>query len=93
MMMNFGGALDALKTNKRVARAGWNGTNSMFLILIPGSNIPVSADRPLGQAAPELVGKTITYQPHIDMFTAQGTLVPWLASQTDLLAEDWHVLP
>jgi hypothetical protein len=88
--MNFGQAIEALKQGKRVSRSGWNG-KGMFLILIPGSKIPVSADRPLGQAAPELVGKTIDYQPHVDMWTAQQTLVPWLASQSDILAEDWGV--
>ena len=31
--------------------------------------------------------------PYIYMFTAQGDLVPWLASQTDLLATDWEVVP
>lgn len=31
--------------------------------------------------------------PYIYMFTAQGDLVPWLASQTDVLAEDWMILP
>jgi len=31
--------------------------------------------------------------PYIYMFTAQGDLVPWLASQTDVLAEDWSILP
>jgi len=30
--------------------------------------------------------------PYIYMFTAQGDLVPWLASQTDVLAEDWSIL-
>lgn len=29
--------------------------------------------------------------PYIYMHTVQGDLVPWLASQTDILAEDWHV--
>jgi uncharacterized protein DUF2829 len=89
--MNFGQAIEALKQGKRVSRSGWNG-KGMFLILIPGSKIPVSADRPLGQAAPELVGKTIDYQPHIDIWTAQETLVPWIPSQSDVLAEDWGVV-
>lgn len=31
--------------------------------------------------------------PYIYMRTAQGDLVPWLASQTDLLAEDWELVP
>jgi hypothetical protein len=30
--------------------------------------------------------------PYIFMKTVQGDLVPWLASQTDLLAEDWSVV-
>ena len=30
--------------------------------------------------------------PYIYMFTAQGDLVPWLASQTDILAEDWELM-
>jgi hypothetical protein len=34
-------------------------------------------------------GTTINYHGHIDMKTADGTVVPWLASQTDQLAEDW----
>lgn len=29
--------------------------------------------------------------PYIYMYTAQGDQVPWLASQTDMLAEDWLV--
>jgi hypothetical protein len=90
-MMDFGAALSALRDGERVAREGWNG-RGMWLILVPGSNITVSADRPLGAAAPELVGETVEYQPHIDMRTAQGSIVPWLASQTDLLAEDWVIV-
>lgn len=30
--------------------------------------------------------------PYIYMYTAQGDLVPWLASQTDILAEDWELV-
>jgi len=30
--------------------------------------------------------------PYIYMYTADGDLVPWLASQTDILAEDWVLL-
>ena len=35
------------------------------------------------------VGTEVEYHAHIDMKTAQGYVVPWLASQTDVLAEDW----
>jgi hypothetical protein len=88
--MNFGEALDALLRGLRVARSGWNG-RGMWLVLVPGSTITVSEGRPLGDAAPELVGQQVQYQPHVDMRTADGSIVPWLASQSDLLATDWFV--
>ncbi len=31
-------------------------------------------------------------RPYIYMSDAQGLLVPWLASQTDVLAEDWGIV-
>lgn len=87
--MDFGDAIRDLKRGYRVARAGWNGKN-MWLTLVPGSRITVSEGRPMASALP--VGEVIDYLPHIDMYTAQGQLVPWLASQTDMLAEDWEPL-
>lgn len=88
MRMNFGEALDQLRAGRRVVREGWNG-KGMFLFLVPGSTFKVSRPPLLG-IYPE--GTTIQYQPHIDMKTAQGTVVPWLASQSDVLAEDWACL-
>ncbi len=84
--MSFGDAIAMLKNGKRVARAGWNG-KSMWLMIVPGSRVSVQAGRPLAAALP--VGTEFDYLPHIDMWTAQGQLVPWLASQTDMLSEDW----
>lgn len=37
-------------------------------------------------------GTKVQYHPHIDMKTAQGYVVPWLASQADMLAEDWGLV-
>ena len=87
--MTFGLALEALKMGKKVAREGWNG-KGMALILTPGSQITVSEGRPLSAFFP--IGSIVSYQPHIDMKTAQGSVVPWLCSQTDMLAEDWIIL-
>jgi hypothetical protein len=87
--MNFGDALAALKRGEKVTRKGWNGKN-MFLFLTPGSQITVSAGKPL--AAAFSAGSTVDYQPHVDMKTAQGSIVPWLCSQTDMLAEDWTIV-
>ena len=90
--MNLGDAIASLEQGRRVARTGWNGAG-MWLVLVPGSAITVTADRPLGLAAPELIGQQTSYHPHVDMWTADGTLVPWVPSQSDLLGKDWVVIP
>lgn len=87
--MNFGQAIEALKQGYAVSRFGWNGKN-MKLVLVPGSEITVTEGRPLAKIAP--IGSKVIYQPHIDMFTATGSIVPWLASQSDVLAEDWQIV-
>lgn len=84
----FGEALEALKSGNKVARNGWNG-KGMFVFLVPGSRFKVSRPPLLG-IYPE--GTEVQYHAHIDMKTADGQVVPWLASQTDVLAEDWVVL-
>lgn len=86
--MNFGSALEAIKDCKRVARAGWNG-KGMFLFLVPGSTFTVNRE-PLLSIMGE--GTQVQYHAHIDMKTAQGYVVPWLASQADLLSEDWEIV-
>lgn len=86
--MDFGKALSALKAGQLVARQGWNG-KKMFLYLVSGSKFTVSR-APLLGIFPE--GTEINYCPHIDMKTADGSCVPWLASQTDILADDWIVV-
>lgn len=87
-VLGFSGALSALKHGARVARKGWNGKD-MFLFLVPGSRFAVNRPPLLGIYEE---GAMIDYHAHIDMKTAQGDVVPWLASQTDMLAEDWLIL-
>lgn len=87
--MDFGDAIRALKRGQRVAREGWNG-KGMFLFLVNGSTFKVNR-APLLGIYPE--GTEIEYHAHIDMKTAQGYVVPWLASQADMLSEDWVVVP
>ncbi len=84
----FGWALDTLKEGNKVARAGWNG-NNMFLFLVNSSTFKVNR-APLLGSYPE--GTEINYHANIDMKTATGDIVPWLASQTDMLAEDWELV-
>ena len=86
--MNFGHAIEAMKEGRLVSRAGWNG-KGMFVFLVPGSTFNVNR-APLLGIFPE--GTEINYRPHIDMRDAEGKIVPWLASQTDMLAEDWDII-
>ena len=84
--MNFSDALAFLKDGRKVARLGWNG-KGMFIFLVNGSRFTVNR-APLLGIYPE--GTVIDYRSHIDMKTADGSVVPWVASQTDLLADDWQ---
>lgn len=86
--MNFSQALAEIKAGKKVSRSGWNGKN-MFVFLVPGSRFKVNRPPLLG-IYPE--GTEIDYHAHVDMRTAAGQIVPWLVSQTDLLADDWGVV-
>lgn len=88
--MHFGEALEALKKGYKVARVGWNG-KGMWLILVPGTkSVRPVAGTPYSRAG---ITAEVDIEPHIDMFTAQGNMQPgWLASQTDMLAEDWQVV-
>jgi hypothetical protein len=78
---NFGMALSYLKTGNKVARAGWNGKD-MWLLLVP-------EDRWHTSVGPSHVANAHRL-PWIGMKTADGGFVPWLASQTDMLAADWE---
>lgn len=91
--MTFGLAIEALKAGKRVARAGWNG-KGMWLALQPGSVItPEQARSGAAKGRANEGATSITILPHIDMRAADGSVVVgWLASQTDMLAEDWQVI-
>ena len=89
--MDFCYALNALKEGQRVARKGWNG-KGMFVFFNPGSEVKVTEGRPLASAFP--IGTECRMLPYIMMKTAdlELTFVPWLASQTDILAEDWDIV-
>ena len=87
--MNFAFALTLLKAGRRVHRTGWNGKD-MFIYLVPGSELGSGLARPPLSEFVTDDQKTINYRPHIDMKTVDGEFVPWVASQTDLLADDWE---
>lgn len=96
--MSFGSALTLLKDSHRVARSGWNG-KGMFLFLVKGETVTEAINDCYGDPNRYDVSHT-GYEkgepsmPVVDaiyMKTADNKLVPWLASQTDVLAEDWCI--
>lgn len=92
--MNFGQAIDALKAGQKVARSGWNG-KGMWLILVPGQpQVQLREGTPYAVA---LGVESCEILPHIDMWTVNAAgrramLSGWLASQSDMLADDWEVV-
>lgn len=99
--MDFGKAIEALKAGERVARSGWNG-KEMFLYYVPENKYRAEtaiaksywSDRQPPKGENEERGPILVpYGAYIAMKTAQENVVPWLASQTDVLADDWEVLP
>lgn len=94
--LTFGQALEALKQGKRIARSGWNG-KGMWLCLsgpLEGRTInALSFWSDHCRAYAEENGGKATVLPCINMKTATGEiLMGWLASQTDMLCEDWCIL-
>jgi len=80
-MMTFGDAIEALKRGKKVARKGWNG-KGQFLTL--GDEFTYHDMTGTHEAVHETSGrKAIVFHGTI------GEQVGWLASQSDMLSDDW----
>lgn len=82
-MLSFGEAMNAASSGEKICRIGWNG-KGMFLFMISGGawNFECDVDGV----------DSIDTLPFICMKTADNKLVPWLASQTDVIACDWIVI-
>lgn len=91
--MDFGDAIRALKAGAKVARKGWNG-KGMFLWLKPAATVKSEwCKDPMLKKLADDNGGTIEAAGTICMFTAQHQILTgWLASQTDVLAEDWVIV-
>jgi hypothetical protein len=78
----IGWAIEAMEDGQRVCRAGWNG-KGMFLFIVQfwegESDFPAATDE-------------CELAPFVAMKTADNKVVPWLASQTDILARDWEIV-
>lgn len=95
--MTFGDALEALKQGKLVAREGWNGKGMWLFLAQPDDKLGAHAFQER-LALPHQTGaggwsNTLDVLPTICMKTADNRIcVGWLASQTDMLSDDWTVV-
>ena len=78
-LMDFSMALKRLKEGAKLQRSGWNGVGLWLTLQVPDVNSKMT-----------LPYIYISYPD--DAKTTPGAKVPWLASQTDLLADDWQVV-
>ena len=96
--MSFEQALIQLKNGVKMAREGWNG-KGMYIVLMPGLYLPPfnsqDTNRKVNDRTAKIIGedKPLDSQPYFAMYTAQGQWQPgWLASQADMLANDWMII-
>jgi len=96
-VMNFGQAIEALKQGKSVSRNGWNGKGMFIYLNKGGCSTHLADDETLDGISGSLFDLTgdgtVTRLPNLNMKSATGAIVTgWLASQTDILSEDWGVV-
>lgn len=105
--LNFGQAIEAAKQGKLIAREGWNG-KGMFVFQRPSDELASSFIIDKVQSLPESFKKIVAnnasvnplnkdqkikFSAYLCMFAADGSVVNgWLASQTDMLSEDWQIV-
>ena len=83
--MTFGEAMKAVKNGKRIQREGWNGKNQ-YVELATG----ISYKSPSGEivnADHEAIGNRA-----LAFVGTSGVQLGWLASQADMLADDWKIV-
>lgn len=80
--MSFGMAIEALKMGIAVARKGWNGKGIYLELQVPDEHSKMTLPYIY-----IVTDSLVTDNPH-----APKGRVPWLASQTDMLADDWYIV-
>jgi len=95
---DFGTALYYLRLGCKVCREGWDG-KGMWIVLMPSLSLPPHSSQAPGAKVNDRTAKHIgadtplESQPYLAMWTAAGQWQPgWLASQADILADDWMLV-
>lgn len=89
--MSFGLAIEAAKKGKKISRRGWNG-KGMYVIYRTGypEGIPCNKNTADAVGIPE--GTLFKVRPYLQMKCVDDTFQMWLASQSDILADDWYIV-
>ena len=80
----FGLAIEAAKKGKKIARKGWNGKNQYVEL---ATNISYKADGEIVNCEHDAIGNKA-----LAFVGTSGVQLGWLASQADMLADDWCIL-
>jgi len=96
--LTFGHAIEAAKRGCKIARKKWNGKD-MFVVYMPPLMLPpydtADTNRKVNDRTAKFIGEDqpLNCQPYFAMFNAQKEWIPgWLASQSDMLDDDWYIL-
>lgn len=89
---DIGWAVAGMRAGFKLGRSGWNG-KGMYLVFQKAYPEGIPINQNTADATGQPLGTVCKFLPYIMMRTAGGEFVPWLCSQTDLLAQDWEVVP
>ena len=86
--MNFGKAIELLKEGKRLQRAGWNSKNQYIELAerVAYINAKNAKGEIINEGHSDIGNKVIAF------VGTSGVQLDWLASQADILAEDWKIV-
>ena len=90
-LFDFGEAIHQMKQGRRVAREGWNGKN-MCVAYQKGYPQGIPCNKNTAEAWGMQEGELFKCRPYLQMKCADGTFQMWLATQSDILAEDWYIV-
>ena len=93
--LNIMQALEALKAGYKVTREGWNGKDQ-WVSMTNGKTLTLGEDtiwtKHIRDEA-DANGGTVNLSPYLSIKTAQGDIqIGWIASQSDMLADDWRIV-
>jgi len=91
--VNFGEALNELRDGQLLTRDGWpDYGKGRWIVLQAGYPDGIAINANTAAATGIAEGTVCRFQPYLMLKTSGGDFVPWVAAQTDLLADDWRIV-